>query len=518
MKYLYRMNRVLFNRLHFLYIIILFCILVSTTRVFSADSLAVNLFTGEKQYPDTMRIRLHDAIFMGLKNNPAVTIERLNPDIMNTFVREERAAFDPELSANGQKSEVKSLRRLGAQRTPFDLRDKRFDVEVQLSEDLPTGTSIAVGSGMTGSVSNLYTDQFTGNLNVTITQSLLQGFGFGANLARLRQAQLDLEISRTELKGVAETITAEIEKSYWDLYLTRQEMEIQQKSLELVQQQLAESLERVAVGKLPKLELAAVDAEVAARRGILIDSQSRYEQARIYFLYLLNPEKNDFWPTIPVPLDKPFLPVDKLDEIAVHEQLGNKYRPDLKQARFALDKGKLNIARTKNGLLPRLDVFITLGRTTYSESFGNAYPDIHSPFYQAFGGFNFVFPLPNRKASAQLARARFSHEQQQLAVKNLEKLVEFDVRSAYVKVEQFRQQIEATRVTRELQEKKYAAEMEKFRVGKSTNFLVLQAQRDLTASQLDEARFLVSYLNALVNLYRSEGTLLERRGINTFDL
>jgi outer membrane protein len=87
------------------------------------------------------------------------------------------------------------------------------------------------------------------------------------------------------------------------------------------------------------------------------------------------------------------------------------------------------------------------------------------------------------------------------------------VRSAYIEVLRTRQQINATRVTRELQEKKLDAELEKFRVGKSTNYLVLQAQRDFTASQRDEVHSMVSYLNSLTNLYLMEGTLLERRGI-----
>ena len=68
-----------------------------------------------------------------------------------------------------------------------------------------------------------------------------------------------------------------------------------------------------------------------------------------------------------------------------------------------------------------------------------------------------------------------------------------------------------------MQEKKLSAELEKFRVGKSTNFLVLQAQRDFTESQLDEARSMVAYLNALVDLYVSEGSLLERRGLKSPD-
>jgi outer membrane protein TolC len=42
---------------------------------------------------------------------------------------------------------------------------------------------------------------------------------------------------------------------------------------------------------------------------------------------------------------------------------------------------------------------------------------------------------------------------------------------------------------------------------------VAQAQRDLLASQLSEAQAAVGYLLAVVTLYRLEGTLLERSGI-----
>jgi hypothetical protein len=50
---------------------------------------------------------------------------------------------------------------------------------------------------MTSNLSSIYTDQYSGTLGVTVAQALLQGGGIGANLARLRQARLDVErISR----------------------------------------------------------------------------------------------------------------------------------------------------------------------------------------------------------------------------------------------------------------------------------------------------------------------------------
>ncbi len=498
-------------------IFVLIVVLDSITGLSAAPQDEGTQSAVEIQTLDTLRIGLQEAILLGLQNNPSVTIQRLDPKIMKTYVKEAGADFEPELSATGEKSESKSQRRLGALPTPLDLQDDRFDMSAQVTEFLPTGTTISASAEMTGSVSNLYTDQYTGSADLTVTQSLLKGFGFCANLASLRQARLDVEISKSELKGVAEAVTADIEKGYWDLFLTQQEIDIQEKSLNLAKQQLAESLERVAVGKLPELELAAVHAEVAARSSLLIDAQSRHEQARLRFLYLLNPRSPTFWSILPVPVERPFLPADSLDKIEVHEEVGMKCRPDLEQARLALKKGEIEVARTRNGLLPRLDLFISLGRTSYSKVFEEAYPDLKSPFYQTSAGLTFSFPVTDRKASAQWSRARYSRDQQALAVENMKKLVQWDIRAAYVEVLRFRQQIEATRVTREMQEKKVAAEHEKFRVGKSTNYLVLQAQRDFTASQLDEARAMVAYLDALVDLYVSEGSLLERRGIGTFE-
>ena len=464
---------------------------------------------------NTLPISVKDAIFLALERNPTVTIQRLAPQIARTYASEQRETFDPEINFSVNQSRTKLQRFLGAQPNPIEMTWDRFQYNLEISETLPTGTSISANVGMTGSESSLYSDQFTGIVGLTITQALLQGLGISSNLVNLRKSNIDVEISNAELKAVAEQVTSNVEMAYWDLYLASEEMSIQQTSLELANQQLKESLERVSVGKLPELELAAVHAEVATRKGALIDSQSRYEQARLYFLYLLNPSGANIWSTIPVFVDKPFVPVDTLDVISVHEELGMKFRSDLQQARLDFKKGELDIVQTKNGLLPRLDFYFTFGRTSYSRTFSEATPDPQSPFYDTSARLTFSLPVTVRKARAQFARAKRSQEQMKMSLQNMERLVQLDVRSAYIEVLRSKEQIESTRVTRELQQLKLEAEQTKFRVGKSTNFLVLQAQRDFISSQLNEAQSMVNYLNALVNFYVMEGTILERRGIDT---
>ena len=76
-----------------------------------------------------------------------------------------------------------------------------------------------------------------------------------------------------------------------------------------------------------------------------------------------------------------------------------------------------------------------------------------------------------------------------------------------------REQIAASAATRKFQEEKLRIETEKFRVGRSTNLLVAQTQRDLLLNRINEVSTIVSYLRALTNFYRLEGSLLERRGI-----
>ena len=50
--------------------------------------------------------------------------------------------------------------------------------------------------------------------------------------------------------------------------------------------------------------------------------------------------------------------------------------------------------------------------------------------------------------------------------------------------------------------------------GKSTSFVVLRIQRDLTAARSDGIRALADYKKSLAQLAQAEASTLERRGIN----
>jgi outer membrane protein TolC len=188
-------------------------------------------------------------------------------------------------------------------------------------------------------------------------------------------------------------------------------------------------------------------------------------------------------------------------------------RPDLNQTRLQIQRGDLEVVRTKNGLLPKLDMFIALGKTGYADTFNKAFNNIRGDSYDVTWGLVFEEAPINRSARALYSRAVVSRQQLYKALENLTQIVQVDVRSAYIEVTRAREQITATAATRNFQEEKLRAETEKFRVGKSTSLLVGQAQRDFVASQIAETQAVANYLQALVTLYRLEGSLLQRRGV-----
>jgi uncharacterized membrane protein YgcG len=77
-----------------------------------------------------------------------------------------------------------------------------------------------------------------------------------------------------------------------------------------------------------------------------------------------------------------------------------------------------------------------------------------------------------------------------------------EVTNAALQVESSLTRYDAATVARQLAETRLQAEQSRFEVGLSTNFFVVQAQRDLATAQNSELRALLDYRRALVDFER----------------
>jgi outer membrane protein TolC len=458
-------------------------------------------------------LSVEQAIFLALRHNRDLQVRQLTPTIVGAFEQIERGVFDPELFAEAEYFEERASETSRSSGEQFDVSAHETASALGLRQQLPTGTSLEASLAQDRSSSNRAPEQQTARASLTLTQSLLRGFGPAVNLASVRQAELETLASIDELRGFAEALLADTEIAYWQFVLAKEEIAIFEESLAVARKQRDEIELRIEVGILPEIEVAAARAEEALRVQALIDARSQLEDRRLRLLRLISPSPDGHLDRSLTATSEPRIVPQSITDLGDRLRLAEQSRPDLSEARWRLQQNRLETIVTRNGLLPRLDLFIALAKTGYADTFSESFHRLDGQTHDLTAGLRLSHYLGNRAAQGRDLAARASRKQAAEAIANLRQLIHLDVRLAVNEVERSRQQIDASRATRTFQEQTLAAEKERFDVGASTALLVAQAQRDLLQAQINEVEAIVNYRIALVRLYLAEGSLLDRRGV-----
>jgi outer membrane protein TolC len=216
-------------------------------------------------------------------------------------------------------------------------------------------------------------------------------------------------------------------------------------------------------------------------------------------------------------------PVPTDIEGAVRKALAD--RTDITAARKNLDSSDISIRYLKNTSLPSLDLNASygaqglggtaivrtgpLGNQVISSVIPGGYGDALSLLkgreYPTWNlNMTMTYPIGGSQAEAQHARAKVQRSQAQTRLRALEITIAADVANAALTVQSNLKRVDAATAARELAQKRLEAEQSKFEVGMSTNFFVVQAQRDLRDAQNTELRALADYRKSLVNFERSQ--------------
>lgn len=459
-------------------------------------------------------LSVEEAVVLAMRRNRDLAVQTLNPVIAGTFERIERGVFDPAAFAEFEYSEETASEIDRGTGTRFSVDDNQTAAAVGIRQDLPTGTNVEMSIEQNRETSNRTPEQQDARLGLTVTQQLLRGAGPAVNLVRINQAKLDADVSRYELQGFAEALLAEVESAYWRYTLAQENTRIFAESLDLAQRQRDEVDQRIEIGVLAEAEAAVAYAEVALREQALIDARSDATAQRFRLLRLLNLTRDDVWGRPIEVTTPPMIEAEPIDDLAQRRQLAEQTRPDLAEARLRLEQDRLETIVTRNGVLPRLEVFIALGKTGFADRLDDSFSELDGDTYDLAAGIAFSQILGNDAALARRDAAYASRAQSAAAIDNLRQLIGLDLELAANELERARQQIQASVTTRELQAKVVDAERERFNVGDTTAILVAQAQRDLIEAQINEVQAIVAYRLALIDLYVAEGTLLQRRGFS----
>ena len=152
----------------------------------------------------------------------------------------------------------------------------------QYSQAFVTGTSgtltyqnSRVSLNTPVSTLNPYT---TGDLDLYVTQNLLQGFGVSVNNRNIRVAKNNLKVTDLQLKLQVVTTVSAILNLYWDLVSFNEDLRINQEALNTAQQLYDGNKRQVELGTLPAIEVTRAAAEVSSAKESLLIAQTNVAQ------------------------------------------------------------------------------------------------------------------------------------------------------------------------------------------------------------------------------------------------
>jgi outer membrane protein TolC len=490
----------------------------------------------------TVSLSLQDCIAQTLKNNVGVAIQVLGPEYAETSVALAKEAFLPTFVLGYSKSDstyvsYSVLTSIG------NTISKSSNYSFTGTQFLPGGgTFILSGSGYETNSNQLYqtiNPRFGTTLAFQLTQPLLRNFGLEVSRYAILVAKNSVAVSDTQLEqSLLDTILT-VETAYWNLVYNMENLKVGQQSIQLAQELLEMNKRMVEVGSLAPTEILTAEAEVATREADIIQFETQVQGASDQLKVLLNmPDDEQKATGLIVPTDSPTLEERKVD---LDEALATalQYRPDLASDKLGVELRQLNVRYYRNQYLPELDfsAYYSGSAVSGTQILYNGNPVLGAPvigtipgnFSQAIRdtlkfkypywslGLTLTIPVADFTSRASYAQAQVSLKQAVLTLKN-QKLQDFlqirnDVRSV---VSNFKR-INAYRVARELAEQKVTTEREKFKVGQSTDYLVLSYQRDLGTARTSEINAVVAYNVSLATLDHDLGISLKTRNVQFTD-
>jgi outer membrane protein TolC len=488
----------------------------------------------------TIELSLDECIVKTLRNNLGLAAEMLTPKLMDETVALAGEKFYPSISFTYNNQNTKS-----ASYSFLDASDvvttRQNDNTTQLSQNLPTGGSLAVSlyNYLTNTNRSFQTinPRYGSTLRLNFSQPLLKDFGFKMSRREIIVAGFDREVSEENLNQLLEDTIFRIETAYWNLVYSRENLTVVRQSLKLAEELLEKNKAEIEAGTLPPIELLTAEAEVSLRQAEILEAQAqvRNNEELVKTIINLAAEMDDVKKVRIVPTDTPTVEKVAVDfDSALDTAIRN--RPDLQSLRIDSRSREFDVSYAKNQLLP--DVRLQLSywspgisgdQILYQD--GNALSGIiigtvpgkrSSALKDAINfaykntsiGVTVSLPLSNVLSRAYHAQARISLEQARLRIKNQEQELTLELGDAVRAVETNYQRTQAYQTARELAQKKLEAELEKLQVGMSTNYLVLQFQRDLANAQTLEQKALIDYKISLADLDRVMGVGRERQNVN----
>ena len=480
-------------------------------------------------------LTLEDAVKRALENNLDIAVQRVDQQTYDVSIASIRSVYSPTMNStvSSQTSKTASTSTIAGAATGQAITNDTFVFNGGFVQDVPWG-----GGNFSASLDNRR--QATTSLNATInpqysptwsaqyTQPLLRDFRIDNTRQQLLVTRLNQEISDIQLQQTTINTVADVRNAYWDYVFAVQSVDVAQQSLALAEELLRNNQAKVEIGTMAPIDVVQAQSQVAQQRQALVTAEGTRRTAEIALKRLIVGGTQDpLWTSTIEPVDRPEFRPEPVD-LAAATQRALSNRTDVLQARKTLEANAVTLRFLENQKLPQVDFqtryattgiggtrYITEGsgvnRGTIIDIVPGGYLDaLNTLFRQQLPtwavALNISYNLGTSSADASVARARIQQNQIDLQLRQLDLQVTSDISNAAIQVQNTAERVQAAQAARDLAQQQLDAENSKFAVGMSTNFQVVQTQRDLATAQNNELQAVLAYRRAVVEFERVQQT------------
>ncbi|HEU5177833.1 MAG TPA: TolC family protein [Burkholderiales bacterium] len=474
-------------------------------------------------------LRLEEAVSLALEKNLDIQVARLEPQAVDFQVAGVRNTYRPSFTSTlGVRDQyaLPTSTLNGGTKVNNATNTYNFGWSQNVSKWGGAYTVNWTNSRVeTSNAFSTFNPSFQTNLVAAYSQPIMRGFRIDNTRQQLQVNLINRDISEESARATTVQTVANVRNAYWDLVFAQSAVEVALRALELADKLVEDNQARVEVGTLAPLDIVQAQAEAATRRQNLAATEAAASTAELALKrYLVSGTDDPLWRQTIRPVDLPSIEPAPADiEAAIRRALAE--RTDVLTSRKNLDSNDVSIRYFRDQSRPALDLkasygaqglggtaFIRSGSGVDSQITGSVpggYLDALSALGQrAYPTWNLnltmSYPIGGNQAEAQYARARVQRSQAMTRLRALEIQIAAEVANAALTVQSNLKRVEAATAARELAQKRLEAEQSRFEVGMTTNFFVVQAQRDLRDAANTELRALADYRKSLVTFERAQ--------------
>ncbi|MBI2502566.1 MAG: TolC family protein [Candidatus Latescibacteria bacterium] len=457
---------------------------------------------------DTLRLTLGQAIALAVDYHLGLRSARLSQKLQEGSVAQEQARFGRTLTASltNQSNRSPSISRLEGVQTSTS---NSIGLGLGLSQDLATGGRFSLNFSNNRSSNNAAFNTidpvYRSGLSLSFNQPLLQGRGW-VNRIGLRVARNSLTASELVVQGQIQDLRAEVSRTYWDLSMAVQNLQLREQFLAAAQRVLETAKVRAAVGSDPASNILQAEVGVAQRQQDIVSAQASLRQAEDQLKTLLGLDQDpQRWQ----------LPLQAIDTPAVAAFEGDPdsglartlaFNPSYRRAQLDLKSTELQIALARDQTRPSVALSTQVGLSGIGGSYSDDIKGLKAWDGRSWqGSVNLDFPLGENGAEIRLQQQLIQKEQRQVELERLRLQLAQQVRNQHRQVETSRQREEAARWTERLSVQNLDELEERLNLGLTTVRQVLDAQDDLAQARLSRLQALIDYNKALIEWRRLTG-------------